>query len=82
MNAERNDVQVRNDAQVGDAAMTRRETLAKSLMIGAGAMGTLVSDAGAFPNKISNQYDDRPKQRGSKVRRKRIPPSFSLPQIM
>ncbi|KAL9181442.1 hypothetical protein ACHAXT_010247 [Thalassiosira profunda] len=56
----------RSDANEGDAAMTRRETLAKSLMIGVGAFGTLTSEAGAFPNKISNQYDDRPKQRGSK----------------
>jgi hypothetical protein len=51
--------------------LTRRETL-ESWIGGAAAISTgfLASPqkALAFPNKISNQYDDRPKQRGSKVR--------------
>jgi hypothetical protein len=50
--------------------LTRRETL-ESWVVGAAAISTgfLTSPemALAFPNKISNQYDDRPKQRGSKV---------------
>lgn len=49
---------------------TRRETL-QSWLVGAATLSTgfLASPehAMAFPNKISNQYDDRPKQRGSKV---------------
>ena len=50
--------------------LTRRETL-ESWVVGAAVISTgfLTSPemALAFPNKISNQYDDRPKQRGSKV---------------
>ncbi len=50
--------------------LTRRETL-ESWVVGAAAISTgfLASPemALAFPNKLSNQYDDRPKQRGSKV---------------
>jgi ABC-type enterochelin transport system permease subunit len=50
--------------------LTRRETL-ESWVVGAVVISTgfLTSPemALAFPNKISNQYDDRPKQRGSKV---------------
>jgi uncharacterized protein (DUF1499 family) len=48
--------------------LTRRESLAKSLWAGVMAAGILSSSdaANAFPNKISNKYDDRPKQRGSK----------------
>ncbi|KAL3762960.1 hypothetical protein ACHAWU_001107 [Discostella pseudostelligera] len=48
---------------------TRRETL-QSWLAGAATLSTglLASpdQAAAFPNKISNQYDDRPKQRGTK----------------
>ena len=49
-----------------DVMLTRRETLG---LVGSAAFGVLISpnDAFAFPNKVSNQYDDRPKQRGSKV---------------
>ncbi len=50
--------------------LTRRETL-QSWVVGAAAISTglLASPemASPFLNKISNQYDDRPKQRGSKV---------------
>jgi hypothetical protein len=50
--------------------LSRRETL-ESLVVGTAAVltGFLASpeDALGFSNKISNQYDDRPKQRGSKV---------------
>ena len=49
--------QSRSDVHEGDA-MTRRETLAKALLFGVGAMGALSSPAAAFPNKISNQYDE------------------------
>jgi hypothetical protein len=49
---------------------TRRETL-QSWLVGAATISTeflaYPNQAMAFPNKISNQYDDRPKQRGSKV---------------
>ncbi|KAL3791556.1 hypothetical protein ACHAW5_000859 [Stephanodiscus triporus] len=49
--------------------LTRREAL-ESWIVGAAAISTgfLASPqkALAFPNKISNQYDDRPKQHGSK----------------
>lgn len=49
--------------------MTRRETL-ESWFVGAAAVsvGSFASpeEAAAFPNKISNKYDDRPKQKGSK----------------
>lgn len=49
---------------------SRRETLAKSfagIVAAAGVLGTADKDkANAFPNKISDKYDDRPKQRGSK----------------
>ena len=47
---------------------SRRETLAKSfagIVAAAGVFGT-AEKANAFPNKISDKYDDRPKQRGSK----------------
>lgn len=47
---------------------SRRETLAKSfagIVAVAGVLGT-ADKANAFPNKISDKYDDRPKQRGSK----------------
>jgi hypothetical protein len=51
-------------------ALTRRETL-QTFVVGTAAIldGFIASPekALAFPNKISNQYDDRPKQRGSKV---------------
>ena len=47
--------------------MTRRETI-KWIVGGVAAVGlTSPNMAMAFPNKISNQYDDRPRQRGSKV---------------
>jgi len=50
-------------------ALTRRETL-ESWVVGAAAISTgflaTPEKALAFPNKISNQYDDRPKQRGTK----------------
>lgn len=47
--------------------LTRRESLAKSCLAGLMAAGIVKSDAAnAFPNKISDKYDDRPKQRGSK----------------
>ena len=50
--------------------LTRRETL-ESWVVGAAAISTgfftSPEMALAFPNKISNQYDNRPKQRGSKV---------------
>ncbi len=49
---------------------TRRDTL-QSWLVGASTLSTgfLASpdQVMAFSNKISNQYDDRPKQRGSKV---------------
>lgn len=55
-----------------DSMLTRRETL-ESWFAGAAAVsvGFLASpeEATAFPNKISNKYDDRPKRgRGSKPR--------------
>ena len=49
---------------------TRRDTL-QSIIIGGTAVvvaGSAPNIAMAFPNKISNKYDDRPRQRGSKVR--------------
>ena len=49
---------------------TRRDTL-QSIIIGGTAVvvaGSAPDIAMAFPNKISNKYDDRPRQRGSKVR--------------
>lgn len=50
-----------------EATLTRRETL-ESWFVGAAAIGFLASpeEASAFPNKISNKYDDRPRQRGAK----------------
>lgn len=62
-----------SDVSDGDDAMltTRRETLS-SLLAGstaaAAAIGFLASPekAMAFDNRISNKYDDRPKQRGAK----------------
>mmetsp|Transcript_23497 Transcript_23497/g.49703 ORF Transcript_23497/g.49703 Transcript_23497/m.49703 type:complete len:269 (+) Transcript_23497:1304-2110(+) len=57
------------NGQRGDdnGMQTRRETL-QSWLVGAAAVGFIASpeQALAFPNKISNQYDDRPKQRGGK----------------
>lgn len=50
-----------------NAMLTRRETL-KSWFVGAASIGFLASpeNAMAFDNRISKQYDDRPKQRGGK----------------
>lgn len=52
----------------GDDAMPTRREMMQSLVIGAASVGLIASpeEVLAFPNKISNQYDDRPKQRGSK----------------
>jgi len=57
------------DLHEDDVAMTRRETLAKTLSVGAAAIGFIASPdkAVAFPNRIPSKYDDRPKQRGGKV---------------
>lgn len=50
-----------------DLVLTRRKTL-ESWFAGAAAIGFLASpeNAMAFDNRISTQYDDRPKQRGAK----------------
>jgi hypothetical protein len=45
---------------------TRRETLRAAAISTAFLVNN--NKALAFPNKISTKYDDRPKQRGSKVR--------------
>ena len=61
-----------NESRRAVDVLTRRETL-ESFVVGTGTAAVLSGflaspeDALAFPNKISNQYDDRPKQRGSKV---------------
>ena len=54
--------------EVESTLLTRRESLAKSWLAGVMAAGIVSSSetASAFPNKISDKYDDRPKQRGSK----------------
>jgi uncharacterized protein (DUF1499 family) len=56
------------DAHDDDIAMTRRETLTKSLCVGAAAIGFMVSPdkAVAFDNRIPSKFDDRPRQRGTK----------------
>ena len=45
---------------------TRRETLQKSLVASLSILVGSSPTANAFSNKISSQYDDRPRQRGSK----------------
>lgn len=57
-----------NAADIETSLLTRRESLVKSCLAGAMVAGIVTpSDAAnAFPNKISDKYDDRPKQRGSK----------------
>ena len=62
-NAKNDDVDI-----IETSLLTRRESLVKSCLAGAMTAGILIpSDAAnAFANKISDKYDDRPKQRGSK----------------
>lgn len=57
-----------SDGCEDDLVLTRRKTL-ESWLVGAAAIGFLASpeNAMAFDNRISTQYDDRPKQRGAKV---------------
>jgi hypothetical protein len=52
--------------QTNDVSDRRR----RDLLIGLGVWSNtvFVNTAQAFPNKISNQYDDRPKRRGPQVR--------------
>ena len=66
LNEEKSDSMHDSVREEDDVMLTRRETLG---LVGSAAFGVLLSpnDAFAFPNKVSNQYDDRPKQRGSKV---------------
>ena len=66
LNEEKSDNMHDSLREEDDVMLTRRETLG---LVGSAAFGVLLSpnDAFAFPNKVSNQYDDRPKQRGSKV---------------
>lgn len=57
-----------NAVDLEASLLTRRESLVKSCLAGALAAGIVspTDAANAFPNKISDKYDDRPKQRGSK----------------
>ena len=57
-----------NNVNTDASLFSRRESLAKSfagIVAAARVLGT-TEKANAFPNKISDKYDDRPKQRGSK----------------
>lgn len=57
------------DGDSSSLSSTRRETFQKTfgsaIAIVASSLVSRPNAALAFPNKISNQYDDRPKQRGS-----------------
>jgi hypothetical protein len=55
-----------NEKKFNNIESTRRETLRAVAISTAFLVNN--NNALAFPNKISTQYDDRPKQRGSKVR--------------
>jgi hypothetical protein len=54
-----------NEKKCNNIEATRRETLRAAAISTAFLANN--NNALAFPNKISTQYDDRPKQRGSKV---------------
>ena len=58
--------------ELNSALPTSEGTLSRRGLLSAGLAGLLLletngSPASAFDNKVSNQYDDRPKRRGSKV---------------
>lgn len=53
---------------VNDDVSSRRKVLERGTAFISFLLLTDQSPANAFENKISNQYDDRPKQRGSQVR--------------
>lgn len=67
LNGKKSNAHDSNMREEDDGILTRRETL-KSWGVGAAAIGFMAfpGKATAFPNKISTQYDDRPKQRGAK----------------
>lgn len=57
---------------VKDSTIQRRDFLSAAATIAGSFVVGTAQPAFAFDNKISTKYDDRPKQRGSKVKMKQI----------